>query len=964
MHFYKRITILITSLFFIVNGYAQESNFMNMGNNPNTIKWKYYQTPAAKIIFPDGNDSQAVRVANIINYVYDPADSLTGSVGKRRKHLTMVIQTNQVVSNGYVGLSPYRSEFYATGTQNLNQLGTGEWLDLLSLHEYRHALQFINGRRGLTQFLYWLSGENGWAVAYGLSVPDWYAEGDAVQTETVLSPMGRGRTPYFFKEQKAILFNGKKYSYMKARNGSYRSLLPNQYPMGYAMLRQVRNQYGPDTWEYVLKKSGYRSLFYPFSVALKKQTKLSTTRLYKQTYAQLKADWEEELKNTELIPTTTLSKIPKRVVTNYEWVNHLNDGSRVYLKNAYNEIRYLYQEKVDANGNRLEIPLEPIGVITETYLSVNNNRGAWTEMTTDLRWQNRNYSDIITYDFNTHKRKKLTHKTKYFSPEFSSEGNKLIAVKADEQLKNQLVFIDAKTGKETGGIGNPENLFLCYPHWTNDDQCIVYIAKKQSQVAIIKYDLNTKIHTALTPWSHHVIGAFCIGKDQVYYNASYSGINNIYTVSLDGSKEIKQITSVKISAEMPSISADETTLYMSEFDVMGFKTTSQPIHLENAKVITIKEPADMERYKIKTTVHEKNILDNIPSRSYVKKNYNGLIRDPKLHSWGPTNGGFGFAQGETILIVQGVLQVDNVLNDFSLSVAGGYNSIENVWNSSVKLNYARWYLPFYLQASRNQRQFTDGDIYIEKKYMETIMGGGVGLPLSWIHGPFGTRLKLKAGIDQIRTDHSLHELSYQYNVNFTSLSSSLEFSNLLQKAKQQVASRFGQTLSVYYNKSISSGIASRFIIKGALYLPGIWKSHSFNVSASYKNEFRKNQYSYVDIFEHTRGFVPIHFDDEIVFRTTYQLPLIYPDAGFWGMFYLKRVRLNLFMDYGRMKFANEHFSKPRLTEQSVGGEFLFDATIFNVLPITIVVRYAKALNPGQYPLSYLSPWQIYFTGDF
>lgn len=962
MHLYKNI-LLSTFLLFSLNGFTQESDFINMGNHPPSVNWKYYQTPAAKIIFPDGNDSQAVRVANIINYIYNPADSLTLSVGRRRKHLTMIIQTNQVISNGYVGLSPYRSEFFATGTQNLNQLGTGEWLDLLSLHEYRHALQYVNGRRGLTQFLYWLCGENAWAVAMGLSVPDWYAEGDAVQTETVLSPMGRGRTPYFFKEQKALVFNEKKYSYMKARNGSFRSMLPNIYPLGYVMMRQVRNQFGAESWERVLKKSGYRSLFYPFSVALKHQTKLSTTKLYRETYAQLKKDWEEELKNVELIPTTTLTPIPKRVVTNYEWPHQLNDGSMVYLKNAYNEIRYLIQEKVGPEGFLQEKQLEPIGVITETFLSVNNNRGAWTEITTDMRWQNRNYSDIITYDFNTHTRKKLTTKTKYFSPEFSASGDKLIAVKADEQLKNKLVFIDAQTGKETGSIDNPENLFLCYPHWTKDDQCIVYIAKKQSQVAIIKYDLNTKATVELTPWSHHVIGALHVAKDLVYYNASYSGINNIYTVLLDGSKEVKQVTSVKIGAETPCLSMDEKTLFMSEFDVMGFKITSQSIRLEDAKSISIREPADMDLYKIKTNEHEKNILNHIPSNTYVKKNYKGLIRDAKLHSWGPTE--FSLGSNAGALLVQAVLQVDNILNDFALYVTGGYNSNENAWNSSVKLNYARWYIPFYLQGSRNQRQWRDGEERLfGLKYRETIVGGGIGLPLSWIRGPWGTQLKVRAGVDQIKTDHYIVPFSGKDNFNFTSFSSSLEFSNLLQKAKQHVLPRYGQTCSISYNKSILSNTASRLIISGTMYFPGIGKNHSLSITVAYKKEPHKNQYDYADLFGHARGFIPRYFDEETVVRTNYQLPLLYPDFGFWGLIYLQRIRINLFMDNGRMKPGNTTIINPILIEQSVGSELFFDIKTFNVLPLSIGVRYAAVLKPENYNKSLLRPWQVYLMGIF
>ena len=959
-YFLQKYTFLITLLLAFLNGFTQ-TDFMNMGNHPSSVKWKYYQTPAAKIIFPDGNDSQAVRVASILNYIYNPADSLTGSVGKRRKHLTMIIQTNQVISNGYVGLSPYRSEFFATGMQNMNQLGTTEWMDLLSLHEYRHALQYINGRRGLTQFLYWFGGENSWSVAYNLSVPNWYAEGDAVQTETVLSPLGRGRTPYFFKEQKAILFSDKNYAYMKARNGSFRSLLPNYYPLGYVMLRQVRNQYGADTWEKVLKKSGYRSIFYPFSTALRHQTKCNTVRLYKQTYAQLKKDWEEELTHIELIPTTTLTAIPKRVVTNYEWPHQLTDGSMVYLKNAYNEIRYLVQMKEEANGYRSERQLAPIGAITETFLSVNNNRAAWTEMTTDIRWQNRNYSDIIIYDFNTNKRKKLTSKTKYFSPEFSASGDRLIAVKADEKLKNQLVFIDAQTGKETEAIENPKNLFLSYPHWTKDDQCIVYIAKDQSRVAIIKYDLVAKTVVELTPWSHHIIGAMHIATNQVYFNASYSGINNIYTVPLDGSKEIKQVTSVKISAETPSLSTDETTLFMSEFDVMGFKITAQPIHPEQAKSIVIREPVDMELYKIKTTKHERNILDSIPFQHYEKKDYKGIIRDPKLHSWGLTS----FGIGGNGVIAQGTLQVDNVLNDFSLAAEGGYNGNENSWNAIVKLNYARWYVPFYMQGIRGQRQWKNvGLSEWNIKFMETKIGGGIGLPLSWISGPWSTHLKLKAGIDQIMTDQYYSLYANYGDVNFTSFSSGFEFSNMLQKAKQQVLPQYGQSLSISLDKSIFSNMSSRFIVKGAIYFPGIGKNHSISIAATYKKEPHTNIYYYVDELEHARGFVPVYYDEESVVRTNYQLPLVYPDAGFAGIIYLQRIRLNLFMDYGRMKNKNTSILNPVLTEQSTGAECLFDVNIFNVLPLSLGVRYAAILKPENYKKTLLRPWQIYIAGSF
>lgn len=129
------------------------------GDNPIDIKWKYFDTKAVKVIFPESNLKEATRVANIINLISDSAGI---TVGEKRKHLDLMIQTNQVISNGYVGLAPYRSEFYATGIQNFNWLGSPGWLDGLAFHEYRHALQFAN-----TQGTY-----QGWLCYRGRNVLD------------------------------------------------------------------------------------------------------------------------------------------------------------------------------------------------------------------------------------------------------------------------------------------------------------------------------------------------------------------------------------------------------------------------------------------------------------------------------------------------------------------------------------------------------------------------------------------------------------------------------------------------------------------------------------------------------------------------------------------------------------------------------------------------------------------------
>ena len=44
---------------------------------------------------------------------------------------------------------------------------------------------------------YVLSGETGWGIINVLSQPIWFAEGEAVMTETQMSPSGRGRNIWF-----------------------------------------------------------------------------------------------------------------------------------------------------------------------------------------------------------------------------------------------------------------------------------------------------------------------------------------------------------------------------------------------------------------------------------------------------------------------------------------------------------------------------------------------------------------------------------------------------------------------------------------------------------------------------------------------------------------------------------------------------------------------------------------------
>jgi hypothetical protein len=149
--------------------------------------------------------------------------------------LDLILNNQGIISNGYVTLSPFRSEFYTTPMQDGFSLGTKPWLDLLSVHEYRHALQYSNMNQGYTRLAHWLFGDTGWGTMMTITTPGWFFEGDAVAAETALTDQGRGRMPSFLQQSKSILLNDREYSYMKARNGSLRDRVPDEYELGYLL---------------------------------------------------------------------------------------------------------------------------------------------------------------------------------------------------------------------------------------------------------------------------------------------------------------------------------------------------------------------------------------------------------------------------------------------------------------------------------------------------------------------------------------------------------------------------------------------------------------------------------------------------------------------------------------------------------------------------------------------------------
>ena len=57
------------------------------------------------------------------------------SKDSRYKPISVILQPHTNISNGYVGLAPYVSEFYLQPNENPFELGSLPWADLLAIHD-------------------------------------------------------------------------------------------------------------------------------------------------------------------------------------------------------------------------------------------------------------------------------------------------------------------------------------------------------------------------------------------------------------------------------------------------------------------------------------------------------------------------------------------------------------------------------------------------------------------------------------------------------------------------------------------------------------------------------------------------------------------------------------------------------------------------------------------------------------
>ena len=855
-------------------------------------------------------EKQAKEIASIYSRLPVVSNKAL-SISPRK--INIVLQNRTVLSNGYVGLGPYRSELMLTPPQNSFRLGL-PWLHSLAVHEYRHVQQFNNYNHGIARIAGKILGDDAAAVLNNLAIPNWYWEGDAVWYETELTKTGRGRLPAFFNNFGSIWLAGKDYSFMKLRNGSMKDLIPNHYELGYLITNYGYENYGSEFWDKVnYDASAFKGIFYPFQKAVKKYAGIS----YRNFVNEAIEYYEKEfLENTG----RDSSDIYQKFSGNQSFPQWMNDSSLVYAFNSYSEIPS-FRIKNIKSGEEKKIADKFIS--TDDHFSYANGKIVYAAYRQHIRWGWKDYSELVILDIETGKQNYITNKTRYFSPAFNINADKIVLVNIREDGRQEILISD-NSGNVINSFNSDTIAEFAYPAFLNEENIVSVARDDKGRQSIIRFSLNPVSVDFLIPWQLNPIGFIRLEEGDIYFNQTYNNKDRIFVLKNEGRGELLELVNNNRSVYYPDLFANKLTWSVPL--ISGYK-------------LVVKDTSDLNFRIHKKDFLSENLdkieaehLTDIPKRDslFTIEPYSKLTGLFNFHSLRPY-----VNEPEYKISLSG----ENILNTLRSEVSAIYNRNEGFIRGEGNFIYSGFFPQIILGAGyTNSREGLWNNQPV--KWNEKSFFSGLQIPLNISRGKFLRRILIREQVHFTSRDFygnfkdSLidNQLNYQ-NFYFS-------FTNQQRSALQNIYPKFAQSIQIHFRSELQNPHINQLLLNSGWYFPGFARNHSLIVYGAFHIR-SENAAPFSNNFPFSRGYTVANFRKMYKAGIDYHFPIAYPDVGFGNILYFLRLRSALFFDHSTA--FNESLDNKRYFN-SAGIEFYFDTKWWNQVEFPIGIRWSNLLN--------------------
>lgn len=902
--------------------------------NPRGIEWFTVETPHFRIIYPDSLGGEAQRVATLLERYYKP---LGASLRAEPERLTVVLNNSNMTSNAVVAWSPRRSEWYAMPNASTDILGPVDWYRLLAAHEGRHVVQERAVRTGWTGLAARIFGDNTAAVLGGtLYYPSWFWEGDAVGTETAFTESGRGRQPSFTARARGLAAADYSYSYYQAFQGSYRTILPDRYEQGYLITSWVRRHYGDSAWSRVIDYAAWNPLP-PFAMSwgLKHVTGKSLAEVHRAAIAEADSLWTEQRRRV----SETAARVVSPVDESYHvWSRpqYSGDGSVIALYSDLNTVTQLVKL---SNGERKVLVSRP-ALGSDLYFHVQGHKAVWAEYEEDPRYGQQSYYVIKLLDLESGSVKRLTDRTRLFSPALSPDGNTIAAVELSLSRSTSLVLLDAATGERKGSIANKGGTMLS-PVWAPDGRSLYFVQVDEARGnALRRVALDGRDTSTVIDFSHQAIAYPVAAGEYLYYSSPASGLDAIWAVDTTSGKRFR-VASRRFGARQPAVHPSGSRLIFSDNSSTGYDLAEIDL---DASTWQTESQVSVDAVLLADSVvaQERRLSDVSPTDSVTQwptRPYGGWSRLFDFHSLvlAPAYDGIGTAV---------MLESRNMLNTFGTSIGAVVSAEEGTVAFEAGASYAG--LPVILDGAFRigSRASTYSDsVELNRGYSwnEQSVTLAARLPLTRVAGLRRQSLVLSAalGITQV-SDQPVAFAYENANGRFAPVSYGLSASHFLTAAHRDLQQLGASATIVYAHTPFESPYRGHlFAAKGVVVLPGLMNNHALLLDAGHEEQ-RRDSYEFSRQVIAARGYGGRYHDTFTRFGVTYRAPLFYPDLALGPIIYARRVQGAVFADVAR---GEERALAESRRYRSVGVELSTDLALFGTrLTTTYGVRLSRLFD--------------------
>ena len=927
---YGRVLLLLILLLTVgfTKTYAQYSV---SENDDSRIKWREIKTNRFSIVYPDCYERSAQRLAVALDTI---SWHVGRTLGTDAPHIPVLIHTNSSKSNGMLAWAPKRMEFW-TNTPPTHYAYPWSWQ--LAIHEYRHACQMQALDKGITKTLGNIFGEHIVGAVSGLIVPLWFMEGDAVVAETAMSPTGRGQTPDFKMQTKAMLLEKGVPDFDKAKLGSRKDFVPNHYVFGYYLATYSRVLYGKDIFAELSQATAegwWKGAWFTKTKQGKYKDKivyglLADTLL--KVWTKEKADWLQEG------DISVLKEISgeKETYSHYKNPIEIGEDSVLALQTSQFDLQTLVLITKEGVSRLKALPY-----LKHSYFDYNAGKILYTQDAINHRWEQQNRSDIIEYDVLKKRYKTLTSNEIFFNPVYNPKNSKLIAairtnrddsqslvvMSSDKNLLDSNAEVQKNKKLYTTSIATESEIAFSFPCWSKDGKSLYVIETSAEGKCIANYDIQTKERREITKPSFDDISRLQVRDSKLYFLKDVKGKYELVSVDLNnGSTCLETNTEYGVcSFSFADKQADNQNkeILLSTYNSDGFRVVKTTALNKNIDL----SQENLEQLFVKQLREEENFCLNAETlatkdTSYESKPYSKIAHLFNFHSWAPLY--LNLSKFDLGLGVCAASQ--NLLSTSVLHFGYKYNVRDVKHELYLNYTYSGLYPIFdfinnYKLRSISLNQGNEKQIKVWDEWASEI---NMSVPYSWSTRRSVNTIKFDA-------DYSIRKLD-NYNIEpekrnqtfglFGSVGVGLNLNMLSAQAENDLVPRIGEMFEVHYKRTLTKDVADYFAIASTSYIPFFGKNRSLELTLAYQKN-SPDKYYFSEEIDLTKGVYDIFPKRFAGASLALHTPICYPNFKLGAFVYCKRIAVAPFYEIGS-------FDGKLL--QSIGSDINFNIHVLRIM---------------------------------